>query len=147
MQKNINEILNELKKAITNKEYLTISQILDDVLVKTYNYIIEYLLNIEESFRQVRKGTFFSTFSAEEIDVVRPVDSQIARSMHELWFIENSYYSDLDFVYEDYQYYGYHSACEYSESLFNQYVIERYDNLKNVIEYTEVKYGPVMIDI
>lgn len=146
MKKNVNEILNTFAEAASRKDYAMIDKWIYDVIKKTYSYMIDVLLDLKEPMQEVRQGTLFSTFSPEEIEVVRTVDSVIAGSMHSLWFIDNSYCMRLDFAYEDYQCYGYASYSEYRRHLDEDYIMEQFEVLREVVAYAEKKYSPVMID-
>lgn len=146
MKKNVNEIINTFAEAANRKDYDVINEWIYDVIQKTYNYMIDVLLDLKEPIQEVRRGTLFSTFSQEEVAVVRTVDSTIACSMHNLWFIDNSYCMHLDFAYEDYQRYGYASYSEYRRQLDENYIMEQFEVLREVVAYAEKKYAPVMID-
>lgn len=146
MKQNVNEILNTFAEAASRKDYNMIDECIYDVIQKTYSYMIDVLLNLKEPIQKVRRGTLFSTFSPEEVEVVRTVDPVIAGSMHSLWFIDNSYCMHLDFAYEDYQSYGYASYSEYRRHLDEDYIMDQFEVLRDVVAYAEKKYAPVMID-
>lgn len=146
MKQNINVILNTFAEAASRKDYDMIDKWIYDVIQKTYSYMIDVLLDLKEPIQEVRQGTLFSTFSPEEVEVVRTVDSVIAGSMHSLWFIDNSYCMHLDFAYEDYQRYGYASYSEYRRHLDENYIMDQFEVLREVVAYAEKKYASIMID-
>lgn len=104
----------------------------DSYIEKVLDSIIFHCLGMKEEVEAIRNShlSFFSHFSHAEKEAVRKVDEEVWGTMDSIWLVEQSWCCDSDF--ED----------DVQDWL---YVEEIYEDLIEIIEYAEEKYGVFQI--
>lgn len=145
MYKTYRKKVEELKEAIQMRE-VSYPHNLNSLTKELFRFVLEEILELKEELQKMRRGTFFSRFSPEEIDVVAKKDPTVSYLMHDLWFEDNQYCMHLDFLYEDFEQDLTHgwTSCktveEYREEVDRRYDAGVVDTLEELLEHLEETY-------